>query len=55
MYLTNFTKTYELKKLSLDSRFVKFNYENWLVKLGHENKKLECISQILLKHMNLKN
>jgi len=35
MYLTNFTKTYELKKLGLDLRFVKFNYDNWLVKLGH--------------------
>ncbi len=35
MYPTNFTKTYELKKLGLDLRFVKFNYDNWLVKLGH--------------------
>jgi hypothetical protein len=35
MYSTNITKTYEHKKLGLDLRFVKFNYDNWLAKLGH--------------------
>jgi hypothetical protein len=28
-------KHMNLKKLGLDLRFVKFNYDNWLVKLGH--------------------